>query len=45
MDPRNHYTTSTKAYPYKRNQEHKQEQEERNQNYIDHELGSQTDER
>jgi hypothetical protein len=31
---------ATKAYPYKRNQEHKQELEERNQNYIDHEVGS-----
>jgi hypothetical protein len=29
-----------KAYPCKRNQEHKQEQEERNQNCIDHEVGS-----
>ena len=28
-----------KAYPCKRNQEHKQEQKERNQNYIDHEVG------
>jgi hypothetical protein len=31
---------ATKAYPAKRNQEHKQEQEERNQNCIDHEVGS-----
>jgi hypothetical protein len=50
-DPRNRYTTSplvipwhtsdliTKAYPCKCNQEHKQEQEERNQNCIDHEVG------
>jgi hypothetical protein len=30
---------TTKAYPGKRNQEHKQEQKERNQNYIDHEVG------
>jgi hypothetical protein len=29
-----------KAYPCKRNQEHKQEQEEHNQNCIDHEVGS-----
>jgi hypothetical protein len=29
-----------KAYPCKQNQEHKQEQEERNQNCIDHEVGS-----
>jgi hypothetical protein len=29
-----------KAYPGKRNQEHKQEQKERNQNCIDHEVGS-----
>jgi hypothetical protein len=28
-----------KAYPYKRNQEHKQEQEECNQNFVDYELG------
>jgi hypothetical protein len=28
------------AYPCKRNQEHKQEQEEHNQNCVDHELGS-----
>ena len=27
---------ATKAYPYKRNQEHKQEHEECNQNYFDH---------
>jgi hypothetical protein len=31
---------ATKGYPYKRNQEHKQEQVERNQNYVDYELGS-----
>jgi hypothetical protein len=31
---------STKAYPCKRNQKHKQEQLERNQNCIDHEVGS-----
>jgi hypothetical protein len=31
---------ATKAYPYKCNQEHKQEQEEHNQNCIDHEMGS-----
>ena len=29
-----------KAYPCKRNQEHKQEHEVRNQNCIDHEVGS-----
>jgi hypothetical protein len=29
-----------KAYPCKRNQEHKQEQKERNQNCIDYEVGS-----
>jgi hypothetical protein len=29
-----------KAYPCKRNQEHKQEQIESNQNYVDYELGS-----
>jgi phosphoribosylanthranilate isomerase len=29
-----------KAYPYKRNQEHKKEQEEHNQICIDHEVGS-----
>jgi hypothetical protein len=29
---------ATKAYPCKRNQEHKQEQEDRNQNYVDHEV-------
>jgi hypothetical protein len=29
-----------KAYPYKCNQEHKQEYEEHNQNCIDHEVGS-----
>jgi hypothetical protein len=29
-----------KAYPCKRNQEHKQEQIEHNQNCIDHEVGS-----
>jgi hypothetical protein len=29
-----------KAYPCKRNQEHKQEQVERNQNCVDYELGS-----
>jgi hypothetical protein len=29
-----------KAYPCKRNQEHKQEQEEYNQNCIDHDVGS-----
>jgi hypothetical protein len=29
-----------KDYPYKRNQEHKQVQVERNQNYVDYELGS-----
>jgi hypothetical protein len=35
-----------KAYPCKRNQEHKQEQEKHNENYIDYEVGvSQTDER
>jgi hypothetical protein len=28
------------AYPCKRNQEHKQEQEEHNQNYVDYVLGS-----
>jgi hypothetical protein len=28
-----------KAYPCKRNQEHKQEQEEHNQNCVDYELG------
>ena len=50
--PRNHYTTTplvitrdtndlaTKAYPYKRNQEHKQEQEEHNKNCVDYEMGS-----
>jgi hypothetical protein len=31
---------ATKAYPCKRNQEHKQEQEEHNQNWVDYELGS-----
>jgi hypothetical protein len=31
---------AAKAYPYKRNQEHKQEQEERNQNCVDYELRS-----
>jgi hypothetical protein len=31
---------ATKAYPYKCNQEHKQEQEEHNQSSIDHEVGS-----
>jgi hypothetical protein len=31
---------ATKAYPCKRNQDNKQEREERNQNYIDHEMGS-----
>ena len=31
---------ATKAYPCKRNQEHKEDQEERNQNCIDHEVGS-----
>jgi hypothetical protein len=37
---------ATKAYTYKRNQEHKQEQVECNQNCVDYELGvSQTDER
>jgi hypothetical protein len=30
---------TTKAYPCKRNTEHKQEQEEHNQNYVDHEVG------
>jgi hypothetical protein len=30
---------TTKAYPCKRNQERNQEQEERNQNCIDHEVG------
>jgi hypothetical protein len=51
-NPYNHYTSSigyhpchtsdltTKDYPYKRNQEHKQEQEEHNQNCTDYELGS-----
>jgi hypothetical protein len=29
-----------KTYPCKRNHEHKQEQEENNQNYIDHQVGS-----
>jgi hypothetical protein len=29
---------ATKAYPCKHNQEYKQEQEECNQNYIDHEV-------
>ena len=29
-----------KAYPCKRNQEHKQERAERNQNCVEHELGS-----
>jgi hypothetical protein len=29
-----------KAYPYKRNKEYKQEQEEHNQNHVDYELGS-----
>jgi hypothetical protein len=29
-----------KAYTWKRNQEHKQEQEEHNQNCIDYEVGS-----
>jgi hypothetical protein len=29
-----------KAYPCKRNQEHKQEQEECNQNCVDYEMGS-----
>jgi hypothetical protein len=29
-----------KAYPCKRNQEHKQEQKERNQKCVDYELGS-----
>jgi hypothetical protein len=28
-----------KTYPYKHNQEHKQEQEEHNQNCIDYEVG------
>jgi hypothetical protein len=52
MDPHNHYTNahwlslvtqsdiSTKVYPCKRYQEHKQEQEECNQNCIDYEVGS-----
>jgi hypothetical protein len=31
---------ATKAYPYKCNQEHEHEQIERNQNWIDHEVGS-----
>jgi hypothetical protein len=31
---------TTKAYPSKRNQEHKQEQEECNQNCVYYELGS-----
>jgi hypothetical protein len=31
---------ATKAYPCKRNQEHKQEQVEHNQNYVDYEFGS-----
>jgi hypothetical protein len=31
---------TTKAYPYKRNQEHKQEQVEYNQTCVDYELGS-----
>jgi hypothetical protein len=31
---------ATKAYPCKCNQEHKQEQVEHNQNYVDYELGS-----
>jgi hypothetical protein len=49
-DPRNHCSIgyhpchkndlTMKAYPYKHNQEYKQEQEERNQNNIDHEVGS-----
>jgi hypothetical protein len=51
-DPRNHYTTaplvitrdtrvtSKKTYSCKRNQGHKQKQEEHNQNCIDHEVGS-----
>ena len=30
---------ATKAYPCKHNEEHKQEQEEHNQNYVDHEVG------
>jgi hypothetical protein len=30
---------TTKAYPRKRNQEHKQEQEEHNKKCIDHEVG------
>jgi hypothetical protein len=30
---------ATKAYPYKFNQDHKQEQKEHNQNCIDHEVG------
>jgi hypothetical protein len=30
---------ATKAYLCKRNQEHQQEQEERNQNCVDYELG------
>jgi hypothetical protein len=29
-----------KAYPCKHNQEHKQEQEKHNENYIDYEVGS-----
>jgi hypothetical protein len=31
---------ATKAYPCKRNQEHKQEHEERNENCIDHKVRS-----
>jgi hypothetical protein len=31
---------TTKAYPCKHNQEHKQEQEERNQNYVDYDIRS-----
>jgi hypothetical protein len=31
---------ATKTYPCKRNQEHKQEQVEHNQNCVDYELGS-----
>jgi hypothetical protein len=31
---------TTKAYPCKLNQEHKQEQEEHNKNHVDYEVGS-----
>jgi hypothetical protein len=38
--PRHTSDLTTKAYPCKHNQEHKQEHDERNQNCIDHEVGS-----